>query len=85
MKVQAVTPLVEPRGLVLLNSEGGTGMATDPEPTKDLPGLYTVRTRHHHDGDETKNLSFTDAMSLMQNCFEQSNGAVFFASIQRQE
>lgn len=58
----------------------------DPEPTKeDVPGHYTVRTRYHHHGDETKDLPFGEAMQLMQRRFEDSNGAVHFASIELQE
>lgn len=50
-----------------------------------LPGLYSVRTRYHHHGDLTENLSFPDAMALIKQRFENSNGAVFFASIERQQ
>jgi hypothetical protein len=57
----------------------------DPEPTEPMTGLYTVRTRWHHHGDMTEDLTFTEAMRLIQDRFEQSNGAVHFASITRQE
>jgi hypothetical protein len=50
-----------------------------------LPGLYTVRTRFHHHGDMVQNLEFVEAIRLVQDRFEKSNGAVFFASIERQE
>lgn len=57
----------------------------NPELATSDQGLYTVRTCVHHGGDMTKDLSFTEAMRLIQNRYEQSKGEVHFASIDRQE
>ena len=59
----------------------------DPEPTvptEPMPGLYTVRTRTHHHGNMTQNLTFTEAMRTIADSFEQSRGEVHFVSIERQ-
>ena len=68
------------------------GQCPKPEPCwgpcedkKTIPDRYMVRTRFHHHGDMTENLSFEEAIRLIQDRFQQSNGAVYFASIQREE
>lgn len=57
----------------------------DSESNTPQHGLYTVRVRQGHNGDETANLSFPDAIRLLENRFEQSKGAVHYVSISRQE
>lgn len=57
----------------------------DPESITPQQGLYTVRIRQGHHGDEKTDLAFVDTLRLLEDRFEQSNGAVHYVSISRQE
>lgn len=81
--VQAVTPLVPRHGLIVFDSRKEVEM--DGEETGPQQGLYTVRVRQGHDGDETPDLSFPNALRLLEDRFEKSKGAVHYVSISRQE
>lgn len=76
-----VKPLSGSPGLVIFDSKKGNIM--DEEETEPQQ-LYTVRTRFHQHGDYEKDLTFGDAMHYIQKRFENSNGAVHFASIELQ-
>ena len=49
-----------------------------------FPGLYTVKTRHYRRETKVEDLTFSQAMRLIQDRFESSKGIAFFASIERQ-
>lgn len=56
----------------------------DQEDKDEVEQLWTVRIRHHHKTDIIPDLTFGDGMRLIQRRFEDTKGAVHFASIEHQ-